>query len=88
MSSIGDWWRRLTGREEVRTAPPPPSTSPRPRPRPQPSKARPGTPPPGLAIDETPPAKPPGNVGAAGFDPYSSDAGYQKPHSWERVDHD
>lgn len=23
-----------------------------------------------------------------GFDPYASDAGFAKPHSWERVDHD
>ena len=27
-------------------------------------------------------------MAAAGFDPYSSDGGYAKPHSWERVDHD
>jgi len=30
----------------------------------------------------------PSRVGAAGFDPYASDAGYSKPHSWERVERD
>jgi hypothetical protein len=29
-----------------------------------------------------------GRVGAGGFDPYSSDAGFEKPHSWERIDRD
>jgi len=27
-------------------------------------------------------------TGAAGFDPYSSDGGYAKPSSWDRLDHD
>lgn len=25
---------------------------------------------------------------SAGMDPYANDAGYAKPHSWERIDHD
>lgn len=29
-----------------------------------------------------------GRVGAGGFDPYSSDAGFEKPHSWERIERD
>jgi hypothetical protein len=42
----------------------------------------------GLELADEPQSKKPGHVGAGGFDPYSSDAGYTKPHSWERVDHD
>jgi len=42
----------------------------------------------GLELADEPEPKKPGHVGAAGFDPYSSDAGYTKPHSWERLDHD
>jgi hypothetical protein len=42
----------------------------------------------GLELTDAPEARKPSRVGAAGFDPYSSDAGYSKPHSWERVDHD
>jgi hypothetical protein len=38
-------------------------------------------------MDEPPRQKASG-TGQPGFDPYSSDAGYSKPHSWERVDHD
>jgi hypothetical protein len=38
-------------------------------------------------VDEVP-RHGPSRVGEAGFDPYASDAGYAKPHSWERVDHD
>lgn len=79
MSMIGDWFRRLLGRTVERPAPPPA--------RPKPAAAR--NPASGeLSIDETPPARAPNKPGGAGFDPYSSDAGYQKPHSWERVDHD
>jgi hypothetical protein len=29
-----------------------------------------------------------GRVGAGGFAPYSSDAGFEKPPSWERIDRD
>jgi hypothetical protein len=43
---------------------------------------------PGLELADGPAPKGPSRTGAAGFDPYSSDAGYSKPHSWERVDHD
>lgn len=27
-----------------------------------------------------------GKVGSAGFDPYSNDAGYEKPKNWDEVD--
>ncbi len=77
MGTVRDWWRRLMGREAEPTAPPvkPPA----------PAKS-PGAS--GLQLSDAPGDKKPSRVGAAGFDPYSSDAGYAKPHSWERVDHD
>jgi hypothetical protein len=43
---------------------------------------------PGLELADGPAPKGPSRIGAAGFDPYSSDGGHAKPHSWERVDHD
>lgn len=78
MSRLADWWRRLTA------APPRVQDHPQPAaPRPRPATASDG-----LEIVDAPPARPPSRVGAAGFDPYASDAGFSKPHSWERVDHD
>jgi hypothetical protein len=41
-----------------------------------------------LAVTDDAPAHKPSRVGEAGIDPYASDAGYQKPHAWERLDHD
>jgi hypothetical protein len=41
-----------------------------------------------MKLVDAPPDRTPSRVGAAGFDPYASDAGYSKPHSWERIDHD
>ena len=42
-----------------------------------------------LTIAEDLPAKPKAaRSGKAGFDPYSSDAGYSKPRGWDRVDRD
>jgi hypothetical protein len=71
------WWRKLFGRGEVQpVAAKPPHASPK-----APSASE-------LELTDAPTAKKPSRVGAAGFDPYSSDAGYAKPHSWERVDHD
>ena len=78
MSRLADWWRRLTaGPRKVQDQPQP--AAPRPRP---------AAPPDGLEIVDAPPPRRPSRVGAAGFDPYASDAGFSKPHSWERVDHD
>ena len=74
MGAVKSWWRKLTGRE---TAPPVAA---------KPLVAAPKTS--GLELTDAPEARKPSRVGAAGFDPYSSDAGYSKPHSWERVDHD
>lgn len=85
-SRLGRWWKRLTGRGSGA----PPAVTPRvvaggksPPPAAEPDDLQ--------VVDDLP--RPPGSgqgrgPGAAGFDPYSSDAGYQKPHGWERVDHD
>ena len=46
----------------------------------------------GLALADDPaPSKSSPRTGAArsaGMDPYANDAGFAKPHSWERIDHD
>lgn len=46
----------------------------------------------GLTLaDDPPPSRTPPRTRAsrsAGTDPYANDAGFAKPHSWERVDHD
>jgi hypothetical protein len=83
MGTVRTWWQRLTGRKSARPAVAPDrpaATGPA-----RSSKASAG---PGLQLVDAPGPKRPSKVGAAGFDPYSSDAGYSKPHSWERVDHD
>jgi hypothetical protein len=77
MGRLLDWWRRVRGHETVRRAP---DHDRREAPKPAAHGEL------GLMDDVQP--KRPSRVGAAGFDPYSSDAGYSKPHSWERVDHD
>jgi len=77
MGTVKSWWRKLIGRG----APPPVAAKPT-RAPPEAPKAS------GLELTDAPAAAKPSRVGAAGFDPYSSDAGYSKPHSWERVDHD
>jgi hypothetical protein len=74
---LKSWWRKLVGREAV----PPVAANPPPAAPKAPQVS-------GLELTDAPEAKKPSRVGAAGFDPYSSDAGYSKPHSWERVDHD
>jgi hypothetical protein len=76
MGRLRDWWVRLTGQAVAPTEPP---QQPRPR-------AAPGDD--GLKLADDLPKPRPSRTAAAGFDPYSSDAGYAKPHSWERVDHD
>jgi len=75
---LHDWWRRLTGDPA------------QPTPSPQRTPTRPAAPGPtgGLELADGVPQPRPSRVGDAGFDPYGSDAGYAKPHTWERVDHD
>lgn len=76
MGTLQTWWRKLAGKgPEVTVHVPKRAAAQAPRPE-------------GLELADEPEPKRPGNVGAGGFDPYSSDAGYTKPHSWERVDHD
>jgi hypothetical protein len=77
MGTVKSWWRKFTGRGTVQpvAATPPVAV-------PKAPKAS------GLELADAPEDRKPSRVGAAGFDPYSSDAGYSKPHSWERVDHD
>ena len=77
MGTLRDWWRKLTG-----GGPDAPARTPGPAARKAAPQAE------GLELSDEPEPKKPGHVGAAGIDPYSSDAGYAKPHSWERLDHD
>jgi hypothetical protein len=76
MGTLRGWWRKLAGGGPVV-----PARVPRPVVG-QAARAE------DLKLADGPEPKRPGHVGAAGFDPYSSDAGYSKPHCWERVDHD
>jgi hypothetical protein len=79
MGRLRDWWDRVTGRtraaEESR--------------RERAPQAQTGPKPPGeLSLADEGPKHRTSKTGQSGFDPYSSDAGHAKPHSWERVDHD
>jgi len=81
MGRLRDWWDRVTGRT-------PAAAELRQERAPQ-ARVRPDPKPPGeLSVVDEPPKQKASRTGASGFDPYSSDAGYAKPHSWERVDHD
>lgn len=76
MGTLRTWWRKLTGKgPEIALHTPKAAARQAPLAE-------------GLELADEPEPKKPGHVGAGGFDPYSSDAGYTKPHSWERVDHD
>ncbi len=82
MGNLRTWWQKLMGKgAEVPAPGPAPGPAPSAAPR---SAPGPG----GLELADEPDRTQHGRVRAAGFDPYSSDAGYAKPHSWERVDHD
>lgn len=76
MGNLRAWWQKLMGKGAVAEVPAP-SPAPRSAPRSD-----------GLELVDEPERTAPRRAGAAGIDPYSSDAGYAKPHSWERVDHD
>jgi hypothetical protein len=77
MGTVKSWWRKFTGREVAQ-----PASARRPAASPKAPKDS------GLQLADAPEDRKPSRVGAAGIDPYSSDAGYSKPHSWERLDHD
>lgn len=78
MARLSDWWHRVTGSAPV-------ATTPAQRRRPQTARPTDSS---TLAVTDEAPAHKPSRVGEAGIDPYASDAGYQKPHAWERLDHD
>jgi hypothetical protein len=80
MGMLSQWWNRLTDKR-----PPPPPSIHRPPAAPAPRRAS-AEGELSLADDYAPPRS--GRHGSAGFDPYGSDAGFAKPHSWERIDHD
>jgi hypothetical protein len=80
MGGLRDWWEQLTGRAAAsREAP---------RKEPPATRAQTARPAEGLKLADEAPKGKTSRVGQAGFDPYSSDAGFAKPHSWERIDHD
>jgi hypothetical protein len=78
MARLSGWWRRVTGRGQAAQVP---------AERPRLHAARPAASP-ALELTDDTPGHRPARAGEAGFDPYASDAGYQKPHAWERLDHD
>ena len=80
MGMLKRWWRSLTGRATK------PAGTPVPRPAAKKPPAQAGDE--ALSLAEDPPKQPKRRHGRAGFDPYASDAGYAKPHSWERIEHD
>jgi hypothetical protein len=81
MGRLRDWWDRVTGAATATTETP--------RRTDRPTEAEREHRPPGeLTLADEPAGSKASRTGRAGFDPYSSDAGYTKPHSWERVDHD
>jgi hypothetical protein len=90
MGRLERWWQRLVGRPEPvdshqsKTRHVTPGDAHKPG---TPTTKRPAAP--GeLTIADDKPAKQKERSGRAGFDPYSSDAGYSKSRGWDRVDHD
>ncbi|HEX7374934.1 MAG TPA: hypothetical protein VF277_08160 [Steroidobacteraceae bacterium] len=82
MGRLRDWWDRLTSANEEpshRSAPPSTRAG---------QPALPSQPGKELQLQDAPQADRPSRLGEAGFDPYGNDAGFAKPHSWERIDHD
>jgi len=82
MGRLRDWWDRLTGRSATAVAAPR-RRAPQAGGTPSDSK-QPGE----LSLADGPPRRKASRTTRGGVDPYSNDAGYAKPHSWERVDHD
>ena len=81
MGRLRDWWDRVTGRA--------PATTELRHERSPKAHAQADPNPPGeLSLADEATKQKSARTGPSGFDPYSSDAGYAKPHSWERVDHD
>jgi hypothetical protein len=76
MGHLRYWWQHLTGKTDEKKSPPPAKTG-RTKTRPATGELR-------LADGERP--RRPSRLREAGFDPYANDAGFGKPHVWERID--
>jgi hypothetical protein len=76
MGRLRYWWQHLTGKADKKKSASPAATVR--------AKARPAEDELSLADDERPSR--PSRLREAGFDPYANDAGFGKPHSWERID--
>jgi hypothetical protein len=89
MKGLQRWWDELLGRPRWHRDTHVGTTGPGHRPAGSSTAA----PTPGelsLADDAAAPKRPrrSGRLRSAGMDPYANDAGFAKPHSWERIDHD
>lgn len=75
MGHLRYWWQYLTGKPDESEAPPATTRPARPKPAQDGShRADPGQ------------RRGPRRVSEAGFDPYANDAGYSKPHTWDRIE--
>lgn len=83
MGLLRDWWDRMLGREDE----PPHAVTPPAR---HPARTEQPTAQSGKDLELQPDkgGRPDTHRGTAGFDPYGNDAGFAKPHGWERIDHD
>jgi len=76
MGQLRHWWQYLTGKpDDQKSVPPAPSAR---------VKKPSATDELRLADGERPRRR--SRLREAGFDPYANDAGFSKPHSWERVE--
>jgi hypothetical protein len=76
---LRDWWDRLRGASDV----PPRAKAPARPVRPV-LPAQSGD---ELQLQDGPHEGQPSRPGTVGFDPYGNDAGFAKPHGWDRGDH-
>ena len=81
MGTLRRWIYQLTGRSRLATD----QTA---RPMTRPPVPKPAAATGELSLLDEPVNQPRNHHGSAGVNPYSNDAGYSKPHSWERIDHD
>lgn len=76
MGHLRYWWQYLTGQpENKKQAPPAPA-----------GRAKSGPAKDELTLADGKQPRRPSRRREAGFDPYANDAGFGKPHSWERID--
>jgi hypothetical protein len=76
MGHLRHWWQHLTGKKDEKKTAPPAET--------RPARTRPAAE--GLSLAEGEQPRRRSRLREAGFDPYANDAGFGKPHSWERID--